>query len=311
VVQNWPGPANDQALAWKTPSRIAYQSDNQKFTKTRWGFEVTAKAKAYSWMKLLLDPEQSTKFDDPSLAASEGHGVLRVPPGKTAIDLCADFLTEIAIFAYEELKRKMGEDVVAVSPLEFWFTVPAVWSDRAKSATLRAAEKAAKNAQVLRSASVSSFLIAEPEAAAVATLALITQGGSTLQVKVCVGCPTLEGNANHRIQPGDSILICDCGGGTVVSHHIFRVILVSRRIAKYHRTSQPTRLPRLSPICVSTSYLLAPVSALTYIYPLCTSLTSHRWQMRFDIHRPTFHRLDGEAVRFLVHRPHLGKARAR
>lgn len=191
VVQNWPGPANDQALAWKTPSRIAYRSDNQKFTRTRWGFEVTAKAKAYSWMKLLLDPEQSTKFDDPSLAASEGHGVLRVPPGKTAIDLCADYLTEIAIFAYEELKRKMGEDVVAVSPLEFWFTVPAVWSDRAKSATLRAAEKAAKNAQVLRSASVASFLIAEPEAAAVATLALITQGGSSLQVKVCVGCPNL------------------------------------------------------------------------------------------------------------------------
>jgi hypothetical protein len=227
VVQNWPGPANDQALAWKTPSRIAYQSDNQKFTKTRWGFEVTAKAKAYSWMKLLLDPEQSTKFDDPSLAASEGHGVLRTPPGKTAIDLCADYLTEIAVFAYEELKRKMGEDVVAVSPLEFWFTVPAVWSDRAKSATLRAAEKAAKNAQVLRSASVSSFLIAEPEAAAVATLATITQGGSTLQVKVRVDYPTLEGNADHKIQPDDSILICDCGGGTVVRRHIFWMVMVS------------------------------------------------------------------------------------
>lgn len=41
-------------------------------------------------------------------------------------------------------------------------------------------------------------LIREPEAAAVATISYLTQGGSEQQIKV-----------------GDSILICDCGGGTV------------------------------------------------------------------------------------------------
>lgn len=185
VVQNWPGPSNDAISSWKTPSRIAYKIENEAHTQqTRFGFDVTAKMKSYSWMKLLLDPERSTHFDDPSLAASEGQGVLRVPSGKTGIDVCTDYLTEIAIFAYDEIKKAMGEDVVQISPLEFWFTVPAVWSDRAKSATLQAAERAAMNARVLRKAEATTFLIAEPEAAAVATIAQITQGGSTQQIKV-------------------------------------------------------------------------------------------------------------------------------
>jgi hypothetical protein len=185
VIQNWPGPAKDAESAWKTPSRIAYHLENQEDTKlNRFGFDVTAKMKSYSWMKLLLDPERSTHYDDPSLARSEGQGVLRVPPGKTGLDVCADFLTEVATFAYDEIKKRMGEDVVLISPLEFWFTVPAVWSDRAKSATLRAAEKAAMNAKVLRNADATTFLIAEPEAAAVATIAGLTQGGSAQQIKV-------------------------------------------------------------------------------------------------------------------------------
>lgn len=138
VVQNWPGPVKDADLAWKTPSRIAYLSDNPALARNNWGFEVSAKQKTFAWMKLLLDSEQKTKYDDPSLTASEGHGVLRLPQGRTAVDICADYLTEVAKFTYEELKKEIGEDVLRVSPLEFWFTVPAVWSDRAKADTLRA-----------------------------------------------------------------------------------------------------------------------------------------------------------------------------
>lgn len=141
-------------------------------------------------MKLLLDSEQSSKYDDPSLVASEGSGVLRLPPGKTAVDVCADYLTGVAAFAYKELSREFGEEVVAISPLEFWFTVPAVWSDRAKQDTLHAAEVAAKNAKVFSTLEASTYLIPEPEAAAVAAISDITQGGSALQVEVC--CCWLE-----------------------------------------------------------------------------------------------------------------------
>lgn len=135
-------------------------------------------------MKLLLDPKQATKYDDPSLKASEGQGVLSKPRGKTAVDLCADYLAKIATFSYDTLKRKFSPEIIAISPLEFWFTVPALWSDEAKSDTLRAAEKAAKTAAIFKDATVSTFLIAEPEAAAVATISALTEGGSRLQIKV-------------------------------------------------------------------------------------------------------------------------------
>jgi hypothetical protein len=196
-IRDWPGPGRDADFAWKTPSRIAYASENG-LTKDSWGFEVMPKMKSYSWMKLLLDPNQATKYDDPTLKASEGQGVLATPRGRTAVDLCGDYLGHVAAFAYDALKQKISPDILAVCPLEFWFTVPAVWSDRAKTDTLRAAEKAAMNADVFRDAMVSTFLIAEPEAAAVATVSAITEGG-----------------ARQQIIPGDSILVCDCGGGTV------------------------------------------------------------------------------------------------
>ena len=62
--------------------------------------------------------------------------------------------------------------------------MPAVWSDKAKADTLRAAEKAARSADVFKGAIVLTFLIAEPEAAAVATLSYLTEGESRLQVEV-------------------------------------------------------------------------------------------------------------------------------
>ncbi|CZT22028.1 related to hsp70 protein [Ramularia collo-cygni] len=152
----------------------------------------------FTWMKLLLDPSETTKFDDPSLGQSEGNGVLARPPGKSAVDLCADYLTEVAIFAYSSLEKRVTRAILEATPIDFWFTVPAVWSDKAKYDTLRAAKMAFKQAGIALHPASRLFLIPEPEAAAIATLSHLTKGASEVQVK-----------------PGDSILICDCGGGTV------------------------------------------------------------------------------------------------
>lgn len=154
--------------------------------------------KSYAWMKLLLDPEQATKFDDPSLAASQGEGILTKPPGKSAVDLCADYLSEVAAFAYTSLAKRVSLEILQVTPLDFWFTVPAVWSDRAKHDTLQAARRAAKKASLRAHPDSRVFLIREPEAAAIATLSNLTQGG-----------------VNQQVKSGDHILVCDCGGGTV------------------------------------------------------------------------------------------------
>ena len=140
--------------------------------------------KSYSWMKLLLDPALATKYDDPSLAESEGQGVLQLPPGVTAVDLCADYLCEVIDYVFTTLKKRLSPEVMFITPIEFWLTVPAVWSDKARNNTLQAARQAAELADVPISDGTQLFLISEPEAAAAATLYGQTKGGSQRQIKV-------------------------------------------------------------------------------------------------------------------------------
>lgn len=145
-------------------------------------------------MKLLLDPSVSTKYDDPSLAKSEGLGVLAKPAHKSSVEICADFLSRIACYAYSILEKRLGNDMLRITPIDFWLTVPAVWSDKAKDDTLRAAKMAFRQSSLILHPDSQIFLVREPEAAAVAIMAHLTKGGS-----------------QQQLQAGDSIMICDCG----------------------------------------------------------------------------------------------------
>ncbi|KAF7905182.1 uncharacterized protein EAF01_005703 [Botrytis porri] len=160
IMSPWPG---DPHVSWKTPTRIAYSQENPKLTNNKWGFEVNSKLVSYSWTKLLLDKNAaSRKHDDPSLA--------------------------------EKLRRQMTDLTFENTPIECWVTLPAVWSDEAKDATL----KAAKNAGFGNRPGDNIYTIAEPEAAAIATLKEYSIPG-----------------AMNPIVCDENILICDCGGGTV------------------------------------------------------------------------------------------------
>ncbi|KAF2131051.1 hsp70-like protein [Dothidotthia symphoricarpi CBS 119687] len=194
-VRTFPGPGKEANAVWKTPSRIAYSKENQGCTENQFGFQVTPKMISYSWTKLLLDQQaRTTDFDDPSLKQSEGEGMLKLPCHKTATDVVTDFLSEIYDWTLQYLEKRVSPEILAVTALEFWFTVPAIWSDQAKDATLSAAMAAG----FASGAQDRIFLVLEPEAAGVATL----KGFS-------------ERNSAASVQRGDGVLICDCGGGTV------------------------------------------------------------------------------------------------
>lgn len=127
-------------------------------------------------MKLLLDGDTKiTEFDDASL----GQGVLKLPIGKTATDVCADYLTGIYAYTISELERIWGDGMIKLTPIEFWLTVPATWSDKAKSATKDAATRAGFGTRI----GDSIFMITEPEAAAVASLSGLIADGVQNQVK--------------------------------------------------------------------------------------------------------------------------------
>ena len=179
VITTWPGPSKAIENPWKTPTRTAYASDNDKLETNAVGYRVTPGMKSYSWFKLRLDQGAHMRYDEPGLSTNEGSGMLRLPRGKSARDVCADYLGEIYKDIIAHLNKKLGEHVVGMSRKEFWFTVPAIWSDRDREDTMAAAKTAGFGAEDGDEIN----LISEPEAAAVAALTGLSEGtGSQLQV---------------------------------------------------------------------------------------------------------------------------------
>ncbi|CAG8261106.1 unnamed protein product [Penicillium salamii] len=197
VIRTWPGPSREQEENCKTPSRIAYGFENPSIQGevSVWGYMVGPRMKSYTWTKLLLDRDNAMKSGSKDFEIIEGNGVLKLPDSKPeAREVCADFLRGVYTYTMEYLKKRHTPPVMKVTPLEFWFTVPAIWSDKAKEETMKAATSAGFGSRPHDSIS----MITEPEAAAVATLSALSDDELAFKVKV-----------------GDGIIICDCGGGTV------------------------------------------------------------------------------------------------
>ncbi|KAH8587066.1 Hsp70 family protein-like protein [Bisporella sp. PMI_857] len=192
INSSWPG---EQHAMWKTPTRIAYARENPQIDRDKWGFEVKPKHISYSWTKLLLDKNAIVgEHDDPALSKMVGSGMLQLPPFRLAVGVCEDFLHEVYVYISKKLRQQMTSLIFDSTPMECWITLPAIWSDEAKDATLVAAQRAGFGNRI----GDEVFTIAEPEAAAIATLKKFS-----------------DPNALNAVKTNENILICDCGGGTV------------------------------------------------------------------------------------------------
>jgi len=114
-----------------------------------------------------------------------------LPPGKSEIDVAADYLYKLRQAMRNQLQKTLGEVFTREERnIRYYLTVPAIWNDAGKAATRAAAIQAG----FLRDENDPRLtLISEPEAAA-----LFCAKTGLLNLKV-----------------GDAILIVDCGGGTV------------------------------------------------------------------------------------------------
>ena len=163
----------------KTPSRIAYKSENPQLTQDRFGATVDASMISYSWTKLLLDKATAaSSSDDPSLSNIAGIGIKMLPSGKDATTVCADYLRFLYQHTIAELERRISSERLAITPLEFCFTVPAIWSDRAQAATASAARRAGFG----RRRGDKIGFVREPEAAAVTVLKRMMLEGDNIAV---------------------------------------------------------------------------------------------------------------------------------
>ncbi|KAK4552817.1 hypothetical protein LTR86_010151 [Recurvomyces mirabilis] len=198
IIKTWPG--GNGITSDKVPTEIAYEpiptsepspispldgpSDALPQKTVRWGFQFKPEETRLRCIKLFLDRNQKLPhFVSPLETAAQLRKCDR-----TVMDAVSDYLTRIYEHTMETLNRRYGESFVSSTKVEFVLTVPAVWSDAAKNATLQAAERAGMgNRHELK-------LISEPEAAAVYTLKTIQPNGLKL---------------------GDNYIVCDAGGGTV------------------------------------------------------------------------------------------------
>jgi molecular chaperone DnaK (HSP70) len=147
------------------PSQIAYSAENAALESDTWGYEVQPGTRAYCWTKLLLDKDTlATEYDDPSLQEASGGAALKVPADKKPVDVVADFLGHLYKHCISRIEKTVPPDVLRLTPIDFWFTMPAIWSDEAQHATKTAAERAGFGQRPGDTIS----MITEPEAAALA-----------------------------------------------------------------------------------------------------------------------------------------------
>lgn len=189
VVRPWPN-LNAQSNE-KTPTVISYHSD-----PPTWGGSVKPNHEPQvTRFKLGLEPQVARHYDlDPegadSISAAGYFGKHPDLPGKEAVDFATDYLQCIRIHLQEKfLPSQLGPQFLKNQRISYVVTVPAIWSDGAKSLTRQAAAKAfgITNDELI--------LVPEPEAAA---------------LYCATTCKEVD------LTDGDQFLVCDAGGGTVV-----------------------------------------------------------------------------------------------
>lgn len=161
------------------PTQLLYDDNG---TVKKWGYEIEPTDTPLRCIKLLLDHCQTF------LSWVSKHELLQAltKVKKTATTAIADYLTQILDFAKKDIEEKYTESMLSTTPIKYVLTVPAVWSDTAKQATLKAATMAGMGKTV--------HLVSEPEAAAVHALSTIKQ---------------------KDVHVGDTFIVCDAGGGTL------------------------------------------------------------------------------------------------
>ncbi|DAA75364.1 TPA_exp: HSP70 family protein [Trichophyton benhamiae CBS 112371] len=206
IIGTWPGPSRDSETVFKAPSRIAYPLDNPANETIRWGFQVEPGMTTYSWTKLLLDRNIALgEFDDPTLEGASKTGILQLPFGKSAVSVVVDFLKEVRAHVLKMIEKHITKEMLGITPIEYWFTVPAIWSDQAKAQTKAAAQRAGFAYNIKRP-NDQIFMVTEPEAAAIAALNKTATDGLGASFKVGHKYVYIRTLTNFHVKPGDGVL---------------------------------------------------------------------------------------------------------
>lgn len=116
------------ATSQKVPSILAYRS-----SRSQWGFQVNDLSEAIRGFKLLLDENQKFRYKP----TTDSDNLIRRMT-KTPVDVSSEYLQMLVAHAKHTLERRFGS-ALRTMDFQYILTVPAVWSGKAKDATLQAA----------------------------------------------------------------------------------------------------------------------------------------------------------------------------
>lgn len=172
VIRQWP---NGPGTIAKVPSVIAYRSENvsENLDEDQWGFNA-AGYNSCQWTKLLLGKDYRSSI-------VQSNNFCTLPRNKTAKDVVSDYLHGLYEYLIERLQRH-DETTFNITPVQFWITVPAMWSDAAKMATIEATQAAGFGSRAMDSI----HIITEPEAAALSVLMPRVGFGTVTGFEVCM-----------------------------------------------------------------------------------------------------------------------------
>lgn len=155
----------------KVPTKIQYNDDGPH----AWGFAAEDSATTFTWFKLVLDYDNLPKSVRGCERVKNVHNKLRTWPecrgniAKAVMKVTTDYLRLLWQYAIKVILTQRGHNWADGMPCRVVITRPAIWSQKATSDTLKAAEKAIlPNYEPFESVSIS--LVSEPEAAAHAVL---------------------------------------------------------------------------------------------------------------------------------------------
>ncbi|KAK1760334.1 hypothetical protein QBC47DRAFT_3712 [Echria macrotheca] len=201
IVKKWPGIQGRNDIV-KIPTTIQYGSVNDNNIKDVdfvWGYKIKDNAeRVIRGFKLGLDPAKRgfwtkavgiSEDDDMMLFHEETTMVEMERLYRSTVQIVADYLGAVYKHAIAKIAKDEMTGVLEL-PRQFVITVPAIWSDQAKTATLNAARLAHADMKFVSP----EDLVTEPEAAALYAL---------------------QSFRNRGFKTGDTFVLCDAGGGTV------------------------------------------------------------------------------------------------
>ncbi|RTE70985.1 hypothetical protein BHE90_014613 [Fusarium euwallaceae] len=190
LVTSWDAELNHCADVEKAPTKLLYGDDGE----TTWGYSVPVDKEALKWFKLLLlDEDDIPCALSASTQLSEARR-LQKATNMDPIEIIGCFLRKLWNHAIDSIKRSIGAELLKISKFHVIITLPAIWPHYAQ----KRMKEAAQMSGILdaRSCGATTLrFISEPEAAALATIKDLSKR-STIKV-------------------GDTIVVCDAGGGTV------------------------------------------------------------------------------------------------